>query len=93
MILCKKCRRNSVYAENLSGLRAKYCRECLLIAISSLPNPDCEYCLGQGQYYWHSQDCDNDYCALAGGYGDCQGRVEECECSILDGSDIEKLIE
>jgi hypothetical protein len=47
-------------------------------------NPDCEYCLGTGEYYWHSSDCKNDDCRLAGGYGDCAGEMSQCGCSISD---------
>jgi hypothetical protein len=55
--------------------------------LSNMPNPDCEYCLGTGEYYWHSSDCKNDDCHLAGGYGDCAGEMSQCGCSISDASE------
>ena len=79
---CVKCNR-TVYVTT-KGVVGKLCERCFLDALSRLPNPDCEYCLGQGEYYWHSEDCDNDLCVLAGGYDDCIGQMIDCDCSIFD---------
>jgi len=43
----------------------------------------CEYCHGSGEYYWHTEDCKSDYCALAGGPGDCRGQVVQCGCNKI----------
>jgi hypothetical protein len=47
-----------------------------------IPDPHCIYCLGTGDYYTHSPDCDDDLCALAGGCHECRGVVIKCGCSI-----------
>ncbi len=41
----------------------------------------CDYCGGYGAIYEHTADCHNDFCALAGGYGDCDGIIVPCACS------------
>lgn len=82
-ITCIKCNKRTVYVAP-NGKPGKLCARCLLKAFSDLPNPDCEVCLGQGEYYFHSDDCDDDLCALAGGYHDCTGKVVDCDCSIFD---------
>lgn len=46
--------------------------------VKSLHNPSCEYCLGTGQYYWHTSNCNNDNCALAGG-----GETVKCDCTLM----------
>lgn len=47
-----------------------------------MPTPDqnCPTCGGVGEYYTHTSDCEDRFCALAGGYHDCPGEVVECEC-------------
>lgn len=45
------------------------------------PEPDCPYCGGTGERYWHAPDCRSDDCALAGGLDDCVGVVEPCPCA------------
>ncbi len=40
--------------------------------------------MGASEYYWHTSDCEDDLCCLAGGYHDCDGEVVDCDCSILD---------
>jgi hypothetical protein len=87
--LCVKCGILPVTAvEFVSEKLRQYCSVCVVKAIKQLPNPDCEYCLGQGEYYWHSSDCINDLCALAGGYGDCEGQMTDCNCSVSDGLEL-----
>jgi hypothetical protein len=56
--------------------------EARLRALGQHPDadPECGYCNGSGERYWHTADCRDDYCALAGGYHDCRGQVEECAC-------------
>ncbi len=89
MNLCIKCGILSVVAIEFSSKRLRqYCRVCILDAIKKLPNPDCEHCLGEGEYYWHNSYCLNDDCVLAGGYDDCNGQIIDCNCSILDGVTI-----
>ncbi len=84
-LLCIKCNILPVTAIQFgSEVLSRHCSIC----IKKLPDPDCEYCLGEGEFYWHSDDCANDDCALAGGYGDCEGQMGECSCSILDGIEI-----
>lgn len=83
MITCIKCNQRTVYVTP-KGIVGKLCAQCFLIAFSELPNPDCEYCYGEGEYYWHSGDCENNLCCLAGGYEDCNGKMIDCDCSIFD---------
>lgn len=85
MTLCIKCNLRSSTKLTKSNKLQKYCSVCIVAAISRVPNLDCEYCMGEGEYYGHSSDCDNDDCALAGGCHDCMGQMIECHCSILDG--------
>lgn len=40
----------------------------------------CADCGGYGEWFGHAPDCDNDLCALAGGYDDCRGQVVTCHC-------------
>ncbi len=82
-IICIKCSERTVYVTP-KGKVGKLCSSCFLEALSELPDPDCEICLGQGECYTHSDDCEDDLCALAGGYHDCNGIVESCGCSIFD---------
>lgn len=87
--ICAKCNILPVTAAKFTSEKLKqYCSVCIVTAIKMLPNPDCEYCLGQGEYYWHSGGCTNDLCALAAGYDDCEGQMIDCSCSILDGVEI-----
>lgn len=89
-ITCIRCNERLVYITP-KGIIGKLCSQCFLTALSELPNPDCEHCLGEGEYYWHSENCDNDLCSLAGGYNDCAGRIVDCNCSILEGTSIFKV--
>lgn len=65
---------------------------CILDAIDLLrrragvpaPNPDCSFCSGHGERFWHAPSCDEDYCALAGGVDDCDGRLEPCATCTLE---------
>lgn len=41
----------------------------------------CPDCGGMGEYFAHTADCDNDFCALAGDIDDCNGEVVECHCA------------
>ena len=90
MSLCIKCNLQPPIKsiKSIKSIKAielqKYCSVCIVAAISQLPNPDCEYCMGEGAYYGHSHDCDNDGCVLAGGFYDCRGQMIKCDCSILD---------
>jgi hypothetical protein len=43
-------------------------------------DPECPHCGGVGERFWHTDNCRNDDCALAGGLYDCDGQVEECPC-------------
>ncbi len=54
--------------------------------VTDCPDPWCEYCLGTGERYTHSPDCDDDNCALAVSYHDCQGIIEKCGCGGNDES-------
>jgi hypothetical protein len=38
----------------------------------------CPECGGFGTVLAHASDCHDDFCALVGGYNDCQGRVMDC---------------
>lgn len=38
----------------------------------------CGICGGYGQYFTHTEDCRNDFCALACGMDDCAGEVLDC---------------
>lgn len=82
-ITCIRCNKRTVYVTP-QGHVGRLCSQCFVVAFSELPNPDCEDCFGNGEYYTHSNDCDDDLCALAGGYHDCDGIVKDCHCSILD---------
>jgi hypothetical protein len=82
-ITCVRCNERTVYVTP-KGKVGRLCGPCFLVAFSELPNPDCENCLGMGQYLAHSNDCNDDLCVLAGGYHDCRGNLQECDCSILD---------
>lgn len=82
-ITCIKCKERTVYVTP-KGKAGRLCGQCFLIAFSKFPNPDCENCLGMGEYLAHSDDCNSDLCVLAGGYHDCNGTLQECDCSILD---------
>lgn len=44
-------------------------------------DPNCAYCNGTGERFWHTKDCDNEDCALAAGLYDCMGQVERCPCT------------
>ncbi len=81
-IICIRCKTRTVYVTK-KGKIGKLCSQCFLDAFSELPDPDCETCLGQGEYYTHSDECDDDLCALAGGYHDCKGKVVGCDCSLI----------
>ncbi len=48
---------------------------------SPWPDPDCPDCYGAGEFYTHSPDCRERFCALAGGYHDCDGEVVTCGCN------------
>lgn len=39
---------------------------------------DCEYCGGYGEIFGHADDCFSEWCALACGIDDCDGKVEPC---------------
>ena len=82
---CVKCNERQAVGRNINRRLHKYCTYCITVAIAKLPNPDCHYCYGNGDYYWHSDDCHNDDCVLAGGYDDCNGKMISCDCSMLDG--------
>lgn len=41
----------------------------------------CETCGGYGELFVHSSECESDYCALAGGIDDCDGKVVSCHCT------------
>lgn len=82
-ITCIRCNQRTVYVTP-RGVVGNLCSQCFLSAFSELPNPNCEYCYGEGEYYWHSEDCDDESCCLAGGYHDCSGKVVSCGCSIFD---------
>jgi hypothetical protein len=82
-ITCIRCGERTVYVTP-KGAVGRLCGQCFLIAFSEIPDPDCEHCQGNREYYWHSEDCTNDLCSLAGGYDDCQGRMIVCGCSIFD---------
>lgn len=60
------------------------CAKHFIAIVSEVPNPECNYCLGTGQYLWHTENCANEHCALAAGYEDCEGEMVDCDCSILD---------
>ena len=85
-MICSKCNHNPVHIMP-GGKAGKLCAQCFLIAFSEIPNPDCETCGGQGEYLTHSYECEDDLCALAGGYHDCTGMVVDCDCSIFDSID------
>jgi hypothetical protein len=72
----KAARRRGGDTERIAALEAR------LRSLGQHPDadPECGYCNGSGERYWHSEDCRDDYCALAGGYHDCRGQVEECAC-------------
>ena len=53
-------------------------------------DPDCEYCGGSGERYWHTEDCRSDFCALAGGIEDCLGQVGPCPCGEVSDPDIQR---
>lgn len=89
LTLCEKCNILPVTAVKFNSEKLRsLCSVCLLNTIKQLPNPDCEYCLGAGEYLGHSEYCENDLCALAAGNEDCIGQMIECDCSILDGVEI-----
>jgi hypothetical protein len=44
-------------------------------------DPDCPMCYGTGEYFWHTPNCESDFCVLAGGVDDCDGEVVECNCT------------
>lgn len=89
-IACIKYNERTVYVTP-KGVVGKLCSQCFLAAFSELPNPDCECCMGEGEYYTHSDDCEDDLCALAGGYHDCSGKVVDCNCSIIDDKEEVKV--
>jgi hypothetical protein len=72
-ITCVRCNQRTVYVTP-KGVVGKLCEQCFLIALSELPNPYCEYCLGEGEYYSHSED----------------GIMINCNCSIFDEDGITK---
>jgi hypothetical protein len=83
-MICKRCGSTlDADAPILKKIRG-FCVACIIGAVESMPYPECEYCHGEGEYYRHSQDCDSDLCALAGGYEDCAGEIVKCDCCILD---------
>lgn len=89
MTICVKCNMLPVTAIDFRSEKLKrHCSVCIVKAVQRLPNPDCEYCLGGGEFQAHSNDCTNDFCALSGGYDDCEGQICECSCSILDGVEL-----
>jgi hypothetical protein len=90
-VRCIKCEEREVYISP-KGHMGKLCAVCFLKAFTRLPNPDCPYCSGTGECYTHSPDCNDDLCALAGGYHDCGGVVVDCDCSILDPYNYDDLI-
>lgn len=87
--ICEKCK-SSFRAESKSGIRSRFCSECIIKAAESTPNPDCEYCSGVGEYFRHSDSCKDEWCAYtddpttAPTEGTCEGEVISCNCSILD---------
>jgi hypothetical protein len=44
------------------------------------PEEVCDTCGGYGEVYGHSDDCESDLCALAGGMDDCNGQIVTCHC-------------
>lgn len=87
--LCKKCGILPVTAVDFASEKlTRYCSVCIVKAIKQLPDPNCTYCLGNGEYLGHSPDCENDLCALAAAYDDCDAQMFVCGCSMLDGIDI-----
>lgn len=82
---CEICRGEEHNQKIYKKYGRAICSRCAWQRIAGLPDPDCENCGGQGEYYWHSEDCHNDDCALAGGYGECEGRIIDCGCSLFDG--------
>lgn len=50
-------------------------------AMSETANPDCETCHGEGEYYGHSGECNDDMCALNGDFFSCHGEILPCGCS------------
>lgn len=47
------------------------------------PDPECPWCGGSGERFFHTEGCESDFCALAGGIDDCPGQVEECPCALV----------
>lgn len=45
-----------------------------------MSDPNCEWCGGTGERYFHTEDCRSEFCALAGSIADCAGQVEVCPC-------------
>ena len=86
MTTCIKCHRPLEKWKLVSDKLKRYCASCVIEAVKKLPNPDCGYCLGDGEYLTHSSDCDDDLCILSAGYHDCKGQMMDCNCSILDVS-------
>jgi hypothetical protein len=53
------------------------------IAIEDLTEDDlCPICLGCGEYYQHSADCNPPLCRRAEGGQGCAGQVALCDCAL-----------
>ncbi len=56
-------------------------KDWLQFVSDARPDPLCDYCHGRGERVWHTASCSEpDFCALAGGPGDCPGEVGPCPC-------------
>ena len=55
-------------------------RDALREAIDGSQDTSCEHCHGSGEVLMHTDDCDDELCALNGDQHSCAGKVEDCQC-------------
>lgn len=55
--------------------------EVAIVESAEQRDPNCDACHGDGEYFGHTADCNDDLCALNGDQYSCAGQVMQCGCT------------